>query len=49
MMYSDQRMLLIEWTIDGQKSYNHYLCGFPAFSLETYTEWLHKLQEICGE
>lgn len=49
MMYTDQRMLLIEWTVDGKTSYNHYLCGFPAFSLAQYTEWLKKLQEICAK
>ena len=49
MMYSEQKMLLITWTIEGQTSYNHYLCGFPPFSLKKYAGWLDKLQKICGE
>lgn len=49
MMYSDQRMMLIQWNIDGKVAYNHYLCGMPAFSYEKYVGWLQKLQAICGE
>ena len=49
MMYTDQRMLLIEWTVDGKRSYNHYLCGMPAFSFRKYVGWMKKLQEICSE
>ena len=49
MMYSEQKMLLIEWTVDGKTSYNHYLCGYPGFDFEQYKVWLNKLQEICGE
>ena len=41
MMYSEQRMLLIEWTVNEKRSYNHYICGFPPFSLSQYNEWLN--------
>lgn len=41
--HSDQRMLLIRWTVDGQTYGNHYLLGFPAFSLEKYKGWLKHL------
>lgn len=41
MYYSEQRLLLIEWELeDGTVGYNHYLAGFPAFSLERYRAWL---------
>lgn len=36
MLYSDKRFLIIEWTLDGQNFYNHYLCGMPAFDLAWY-------------
>ena len=48
MMYCDQRMLLIEWTVNGVRSYNHYLCGMPAFSFPRYVQWMRKLQKIAG-
>lgn len=48
MMYSEQRMLLIEWNVDGKVSYNHYLAGMPAFKFEKYVKWMRKLQEICA-
>ncbi len=49
MMYSEQRMLLIEWNVNGKTACNHYLCGMPAFSFEQYTGWLKKLRAVCGE
>ena len=41
--HSDRKMLLIRWTMDGRTYGNHYLLGFPAFSLEKYKEWLGRL------
>ena len=36
-MFSEKRMLIIEWTLsDGTKGKNHYLAGFPPFDFETY-------------
>ncbi|MBE5761091.1 MAG: hypothetical protein E7334_03745 [Clostridiales bacterium] len=46
MIYSDQKMLLIKWTIDKKSYYNHYLAGMPAFSFEKYKLWLNKLNSI---
>ena len=37
---SDQRLYLIEWEVDGQTFGNHYLAGYPPFSLERYRAWL---------
>ena len=34
--YSEKKMLIIEWDIDGERGFNHYLCGYPPFSLEFY-------------
>lgn len=41
--YSEQKMLLLEWDVDGEHGFNHYLCGYPAFSLEKYKGWVEKL------
>jgi len=46
IMYSEQGMLLIEWTINNNKFFNHYLYGFPAFDLRDYRRWQGKLNEI---
>ena len=43
VFYSEQKMLLIEWEVNGEKGFNHYLCGYPAFSLEKYKNWVKKL------
>ena len=40
--YSDKRMLIIEWEIDGEFGYNHYMCGYPPFSFEFYKEMIKK-------
>ena len=42
MTCSEQRFLIIEWTVDNCKFYNHYLCGMPAFALERYMRQLEK-------
>jgi len=42
VFYSQHRMTLIEWEIDGEKGFNHYLCGFPPFSMDTYTTLMKK-------
>jgi hypothetical protein len=33
----------MEWTVDGIEGGNHYLHGFPPFSLEQYKGWLNKI------
>ena len=48
VFYSEKRFLVFEWEIDGQSYYNHYLCGYPAFDLDTYRAWLRKYQEKTG-
>ncbi len=42
----EQRMLLIEWNINGQTGFNHYLLGSAPFDFSQYTQWLVKLDEI---
>ena len=45
--YSEHRMLVFRWEFnDGTVGYNHYLCGFPGYSLEKYREWIEKYFEI---
>ena len=43
---TEQKLLLIQWTINGKKYDNHYLSGKPLFSLEAYKVWLGKLNMI---
>ena len=35
-----QRLYLIAWEVGGQAYGNHYLAGWPPFSLARYREWL---------
>lgn len=46
IMYSDKRMLIIEWTVNGKASFNTYLCGTPAFNLAKYKEWLARIRKL---
>ncbi len=46
LYYSEKRILLIHWSIDGRDYYNHYLCGMPPFSFDKYRELLGKLREL---
>ena len=40
--YSEQKILIFEWEANGETGRNHYLCGFPPFSLAKYKEILEK-------
>ena len=40
--YSDRKLLIIEWNVNGEKGINHYLCGYPPFSLEKYKFLMQK-------
>ena len=40
--YSDKKVLIFEWTVNGEDGFNHYLVGYPPFSLKEYTEILKK-------
>ena len=44
LRYSDKGMLLLDWFINGQRYFNPYLYGYPAFDVEKYKEWLEKLK-----
>jgi beta-mannosidase len=40
--YSDKKMLIFEWTVDGERGFNHYVCGYPPLSLDTYSALMGK-------
>lgn len=40
--YSEKRMLLLNWDIDGQRGFNHYFCGYPPFDLQKYVFLMKK-------
>lgn len=47
LMYSDKGMLLIEWELEnGEKHFNTYLYGSPAFDFNKYKGWLEKINSI---
>lgn len=47
VMYSDKRLLSFEWDTNLGKGFNHYLCGYPAFSFDEYkNRWLPEIQAM---
>ena len=40
--YSDHKLLIIKWDINGTSGFNHYLCGYPPISLGVYKELMEK-------
>ena len=47
-MYSDKKLLLINWEANGVKGFNHYVCGSPPLDLERYKMWLRIIREESG-
>jgi beta-mannosidase len=43
---SDQRLYLMEWSVNGERFGNHYLSGSPPFSLERYRQWLCEIAAL---
>ncbi len=41
--HSERRMLLFLWEANGERGVNHYLCGYPPFSLANYRDCLKRL------
>ncbi|HML49561.1 MAG TPA: hypothetical protein PKE04_22725, partial [Clostridia bacterium] len=46
--HGDQRLMLIEWTVNGVRSVNHYVLGTPPLSFERYKNWLYRIAELDG-
>lgn len=46
--HGDQRLMLIEWTVDGVRGVNHYVLGKPPLSFERYKKWLGRIAELDG-
>ena len=44
LYYSERRMLLLEWVENGQSGFNHYVCGYPPFSLEEYKKLIELMK-----
>ncbi len=40
--HSEQKILYFEWEVDGERGFNHYLCGYPPISFEMYKEVMEK-------
>ena len=34
LYYSEKKILIFEWSANGEAGFNHYLCGYPPISLE---------------
>jgi hypothetical protein len=41
--YSDRRILIFEWETGEDRGFNHYVCGYPPISLETYKKFLKRI------
>ena len=40
--FSEHRMLVFEWETEDGRGVNHYLCGYPPFSLDDYLKAMKK-------
>ena len=45
VMPSKKQLLLIDFTVDGEKHKSHYLCGYPPFSPEDAARWAKRIDE----
>lgn len=45
----EQKLYLMQWHLDGKAYGNHYLHGYPAFSLEQYKKWLIAIGDLQND
>ena len=45
-LVSDQRLLLIRYTVDGQEYGNHFITGVPAYKPEDMLRWFEKIRKL---
>lgn len=46
----EQRLILLEWTVNGKQYGNHFITGFPPYDPKKMKEWLEKIDRLpCGE
>lgn len=43
LFYSEHRVLLIRWDVNGESGFNHYLCGYPPIDLNWYKTFVKEL------
>jgi hypothetical protein len=44
-----QTLLIIEWTVQGRRYFNHFITGSPPFNFETFRNWCSTLDKIYKE
>lgn len=49
MMYPEKHFLVIEWSVENKKYYNHYLCGTIPFEYKKYKQWIEKFKKITAQ
>jgi beta-mannosidase len=42
--FHHKKMLIIKWTANGENGFNHYLTGYPPYSLEWYRKLMDKYE-----
>ncbi|MCU6709940.1 hypothetical protein M6D81_14690 [Paenibacillus sp. J5C_2022] len=45
----EQRLFLMQWTMEGKTYGNHYMLGYPPFSLDTYKRWLFDIAALQAD
>ena len=49
LYFSEKKIIIFQWEVDGVRGINHYLCGFPPISLDMYTKVLKKYPELDNQ
>ena len=49
LYFSEKKILIFEWEVEGEKGINHYLCGYPPIPLDMYVRVLKKYPALDNE
>ena len=45
LFVSDKKLLLIDYTVDGRRYFNHYIAGQPAFDKTVMLRWVEEIKK----
>jgi beta-mannosidase len=43
---AEQAMWIMEWRVDGRRSFNHFVVGRPPYGFEVYRDWCDRLRSL---
>ena len=48
-IFFDKKLLIIKYEVDGKKYFNHFITGFPTYTVTQFDKWYDILNQLENE